>query len=70
MSLKTSAMGTALKYTLRYVKQNPEENLTKILNLAESVFPRKVQGELEGSKNLFGARRGISSSDNESVQRG
>jgi len=51
--LKTSAMGTALKYTLRYVKQNPEENLTKILNLAESHFPERYKENLRQNHQLM-----------------
>jgi len=53
MSLKTSAMGTALKYTLRYVKQNPEENLTKILNLAESLFPERYKENLRVARTYL-----------------
>jgi len=67
MSLKTSAMGTALKYTLRYVKQNPEENLTKILNLAESLFPERYK-ENCGLQELISNQVEYTTSHYESVQ--
>lgn len=53
MSLKTSAMGTALKYTLRYVRQNPDENLKKVLDMAETIFPERYKESVRTARHYL-----------------
>ena len=44
-SLKESAQNFAINRALNYVEGNPEENLPKLLDMIDTVFPKEWYGE-------------------------